>query len=130
MSEWKLVPVRPTDEMLDAADVPARVHPDAYFRAVYRAMLAAAPEPPADPRDGEIARLRKWNESVAVCREHVDSVTAGGCLVCENERLRERVKLAYLEGHTDGRDPDASSAERDWKTSEVNRELHGESGDE
>jgi hypothetical protein len=58
-TEWKLVPVKPTDEMLDAADVPARVHPDAYFRAVYRAMLAAAPEPPADPRDGEIARLRE-----------------------------------------------------------------------
>jgi hypothetical protein len=56
MTGWKLVPVKPTDEMLDAADVPARVHPDAYFRAVYRAMLAAAPEPPADERDAEIAR--------------------------------------------------------------------------
>ena len=63
-AEWKLVPVEPTDEMLDAADVPARVHPDAYFRAVYRAMLAAAPEPPADEKGGsQENRLRVLYES-------------------------------------------------------------------
>ncbi|WP_293222241.1 hypothetical protein [Ottowia sp.] len=48
---WKLVPVKPTDKMLHAAYyldlsyMPGQEHADR--AAVYRAMIAAAPEPPA-----------------------------------------------------------------------------------
>jgi hypothetical protein len=50
MTEWKLVPVEPTEEMEDAAD---RMEDSiekrgAYSWEIYRAMLAAAPSPPAD----------------------------------------------------------------------------------
>jgi hypothetical protein len=43
--EWKLVPVRPTEEMLIAGY--ATVHPDQLLVSAYQAMLAAAPVPPA-----------------------------------------------------------------------------------
>jgi len=61
MSEWKLVPVEPTEQMLDAMQESALVSFDAAIeaelnngpaveslhRVVYRAMLAAAPEAPS-----------------------------------------------------------------------------------
>jgi hypothetical protein len=50
MNGWKLVPVEPTNKMAIAGAaiwgfVPEKAVP------VYKAMLAAAPSPPADPRD-------------------------------------------------------------------------------
>ena len=45
---WRLVPVEPTDEMLDAAtrELPS---PWKSMAGLYRAMLAASPEPPSEP---------------------------------------------------------------------------------
>jgi len=65
MTEWKLVPTRPTPEMVLAgvkgqsnrATVP---RDDELATGHYYDMLAAAPEPPADERDAEIWRL--WGE--------------------------------------------------------------------
>jgi hypothetical protein len=70
VTEWKLVPVEPTPEMVLAGvkgqsnrvTVP---RDDELATGHYYDMLAAAPEPPADPRDGEIARLRKLVEELA-----------------------------------------------------------------
>ncbi|MBD1602267.1 hypothetical protein [Pseudomonas typographi] len=58
MNEWKLVPVEPTDEMIEAAgeayEFDAEAEDELGFNiavtntaAVYRAMIAAAPQPPA-----------------------------------------------------------------------------------
>jgi hypothetical protein len=53
MSEWKLVPVEPTDEMLNAANgcppnfPEGRVWVDQDNATTYRAMLDAAPQPPS-----------------------------------------------------------------------------------
>jgi hypothetical protein len=58
MDGWKLVPVEPTNKMAIAgAAIWGFDHEKAV--PVYKAMLAAAPEPPADERDAEIARLRE-----------------------------------------------------------------------
>lgn len=47
---WKLVPVEPTDKMLDAAmNAPAYGHPETAvpsMSSIYRSMLRAAPEAP------------------------------------------------------------------------------------
>jgi hypothetical protein len=44
MNEWKVVPVEPTPAMLDAARSQS-----SFPLGVYRAMLASAPQPPAQP---------------------------------------------------------------------------------
>jgi len=55
---WKLVPVEPTEDMLylggdaQAQSIGSYGEPG----CVYRAMLAAAPEPPADPMDDYYAK--------------------------------------------------------------------------
>ena len=49
---WRLVPVYPTPEMLNAA--PRRgPDTDSMYSGIYRAMLAAAPPPPMQPTVGE-----------------------------------------------------------------------------
>lgn len=52
MSDWKLVPVEPTEEMFEAAKdnrsaQPPGTLPGSAMRQMYEAMLAAAPPPPA-----------------------------------------------------------------------------------
>jgi hypothetical protein len=76
MTEWKLVPVEPDDAMIYAG-----VYVGGAQEKRYRAMLAAAPEPPPDPRDAEIARLK-----------------------AENERLREALQamIDWANGNGDG----------------------------
>jgi hypothetical protein len=70
MTEWKLVPVEPTEEMIDSLrDYHGSESPrysistylsDDYLAAeAWRDAVAAAPEPPADERDAEIERLRE-----------------------------------------------------------------------
>jgi hypothetical protein len=56
---WKLVPVEPTEEMLNAsAAIPCGFTPDReYDAAVYRAMLAAAPAAPEAPSDAVVERV-------------------------------------------------------------------------
>ena len=61
MTKWKLVPVEPTPEMIDAWN-----NDDSdEFRHAYRAMLEAAPQPPrlSDERILEIGAMAKaqWN---------------------------------------------------------------------
>ena len=47
MSEWKLVPVEPTKEMVEAGfDAVPGAH-EGFIRARWRCMLAAAPQPPS-----------------------------------------------------------------------------------
>ncbi len=50
---WKLVPVEPTGAMLEVARGHGSYHRQAEY--VYRAMLAAAPEPPAHRQQGSMA---------------------------------------------------------------------------
>lgn len=66
MSEWKLVPVEPTPEMLKAAFDALENYPlEGNIRRHYRAMLAAAPTPPADPCNGPEASALIDNELAA-----------------------------------------------------------------
>jgi len=76
MSEWKLVPMRPTAEMIDAAYQTVQTQGELFSREAYRAMLDAAPVPVADDCTSvcdayaaenqqfsdELARLRAENE--------------------------------------------------------------------
>ena len=58
---WKLVPVEPTEDMIDA------MKSSAWMPGNYRAMLSAAPLPPADDRIAEMERdvaQRKANREV------------------------------------------------------------------
>lgn len=45
---WKLVPLEPTPEMLDALAEYIASNRSLYESGLYKAMLAAAPQPPAD----------------------------------------------------------------------------------
>jgi hypothetical protein len=75
MTEWKLVPVEPTPDQIDAGAQrlasfeDGSVWPDSWSplqvaamrndaERVWRSMWLAAPEPPADERDAEIERLK------------------------------------------------------------------------
>ena len=71
MSEWKLVPVEPTEEMVEAGfDAVPGAH-EGFIRARWRCMLAAAPQPPSQwpaprpmseaPKDRPV--LAWWPES-------------------------------------------------------------------
>ena len=58
MTEWKLVPVEiDGGHVTRAAQLLGRWHGS--LLECHRAILAAAPEPPADERDAEIVRLRE-----------------------------------------------------------------------
>ena len=58
MSEWKLVPVEPTVEMLTAGSKEA-IQSSHSPRGVYFAMLAAAPQPPCDTLTAEEANSKQ-----------------------------------------------------------------------
>jgi hypothetical protein len=63
-SAWKLVPVEPTEEMIDAARDIARGWSDGFPRHEegYAAMLAAAPTPaPSDAAVGDACHVDKWS---------------------------------------------------------------------
>jgi hypothetical protein len=98
MTEWKLVPVEPTQAMRDALasfivkahGFPTRLQPT----VAYRAMLAAAPEPPADPRDGEIERLKGLAEKY--------ETEWGKCSAFANRAIGERdAEIAALRALVD-----------------------------
>jgi hypothetical protein len=62
VTEWKLVPVEIAGgHVTRAARLLGRWHGS--LLECHRAILAAAPEPPADERDAEIARLKALVES-------------------------------------------------------------------
>jgi len=64
--QWKLVPVEPTDEMETAAENDYEQRGETFpdWKAKYRAMLAAAPTPPAsaqdDAKDDETQAILRW----------------------------------------------------------------------
>jgi hypothetical protein len=58
MSEWKLVPVEPTDEMLNAGSKEA-IQSSYSTRGVYFAMLAAAPMPTHETLTPDEAREKQ-----------------------------------------------------------------------
>jgi hypothetical protein len=101
---WKLVPVEPTQEAISAAmtskarddegefpplmdliDFSGENAARAVVRAALRAAIAAAPEPPADPRDAEIARLRAENEQL---KHRLKSALKARNLWTDDEALR------------------------------------------
>jgi len=95
MTEWKLVPRRIINSILD---LPQEIAPDpaderdirlAWIREHVRkkvALLAAAPEPPSDPRDAEIERLREALAALLKAGEHADCVPfSGNCPRCVAE---------------------------------------------
>lgn len=76
MNEWKLVPVAPTQAMLDAAGecpVPeGKAWLDDDARATWGAMLAAAPEPPhTSMTRGEAAAFQNWRGMDGACAFHL-----------------------------------------------------------
>jgi hypothetical protein len=92
--EWKLVPVRPTEEMLIAGY--ATVHPDQLLVSAYQAMLAAAPVPPAG---GEV--------ECAICADLGDQ-----CVTCEEAEF-----AAWADRHfasADYRQTSAGVFIQDW----------------
>ena len=127
MSEWKPMPVEMTREMIVAVhgeDSPL----DDTLREIYAALHAAAPEPPADPRDGEIVALKHDIERhLSICTE----------LATDNERLREAlghyadksawttVVLDSYSGEVDIFDWDGDLGDEPWEMAE--RALRGES---
>jgi hypothetical protein len=100
MTEWKLVPKPVTDEMAEEGRnwhrkqyVYDEYDRHRFYRGIFYAMLAAAPEPPADERDAEIARL---NDVVQIRAGHVTDLQQTvtnrdaeiAALRAENERMR------------------------------------------
>jgi hypothetical protein len=86
---WKLVPVEMTDEMASAAAVELMAQSDGLGwepTAIYRAMLAASPEPvPATNQAGEVERLRAaleaWRDAQQATDdavEHMECALAEG----------------------------------------------------
>ena len=71
---WKLVPLEPTTEMVEAAfdAIPASLL-DGKIRTHYRAMLAAAPQPPS-AKDDAVEALRRIIEA-ANGRQHHNPIT-------------------------------------------------------
>jgi hypothetical protein len=67
--EWKLVPVEPTEEMIEAGvGGGARIGQKIAMRSDYRAMLAVAPSPPSsegEAAEAENARLRDALREIA-----------------------------------------------------------------
>ena len=100
MTEWKLVPVEiDGGHVTRAAQLLGRWHGS--LLECHRAILAAAPEPPADERDAEIARL--W----------------------------DLVETAYKEGWFDGHQRasgDLNGDLEDWPNSGAYVSLRGDSG--
>ena len=65
---WKLVPVNPTEEMLDAYYVALLAGKAIRGRLdIYRAMLAAAPQPPVVEQEPVYAFRRRGQESFCTC---------------------------------------------------------------
>ena len=81
---WKLVPVEPTQAMVEAAfDALPNSQLEGRIRTHYRAMLDAAPTPtPPVQQDGEaldrIAVLEAENERLREALEYVASLRTGG----------------------------------------------------
>lgn len=80
MSEWKLVPVEPTAGML-AAGVAAESNAPTHVQErltlyAYRAMLAAAPTPPAEAVTGAMVAVARDAHRAAMLATNGDRVAA------------------------------------------------------
>ncbi|MBD1554256.1 hypothetical protein [Pseudomonas typographi] len=122
-TEWKLVPVEPTDEMIEAAgeayEFDAEAEDELGFNiavtntaAVYRAMIAAAPQPPAG-REPEVRGYVVAGSMFFLERLRAEQMTRGG--------KYELVEVIDRDAYT------ALAAERDALQSELTkvRELLG-----
>jgi|GEM_PF-5392080 len=68
MSEWKLVPVEPTLDMLHAAVEHHNAHEDEPgWGGLYRAMIAAAPPAPSAEPGESVEFYNPWRESLENC---------------------------------------------------------------
>lgn len=74
--EWKLVPLEPTEKMVHAGEDVDSPRP---FGKVYRAMLAAAPEPPhLSMTKEEAATFQDWRGIDGACAFHLIERHANG----------------------------------------------------
>jgi hypothetical protein len=93
---WKLVPLYPTLEMINSANEAYDGRKQGRFYSVYKAMIDAAPTPPAQ-EDAPVAQVESVRGDLAVARfRGMREVKPGDLLYTRpDDRLRRAAEEAY-----------------------------------